>query len=478
MITRTSSTASASPSRKYYRTPEGVTAVVFFLIAIISFAVHFAFFRHSFPVNNIDEATFLSPAYNLAVHGTFSTDIHASFLPGADTYTYWMPPLYMFLLGGVLKIFGVSILNAKLFSYLLTLCSAFLLSLLTKDRYVRTILVSLFLICPFIIIISARIRMEALAIVLICLSILAVKRQWPVHLTGALAGLAALTHPMALPCCAAMAFFSLRRGFRPLMIFSMAALVVILPYVFYVLEDFALFKEQMNIQYARKAAATLNKLKLEYILQFVPTSLAALVFLFLCKREREFRIFLSISLILTVILILRSNEFNYQVYTIPYLIAAIGLFLEERSEILYRRAVPAFFFIFFVGMLILKADKNNNFQRDNIYYQLTGYLNKHKNWSGKTIYVTGPYDLSTYLMVKHQKVERVNVVNKASPGWHEKFNYVIAIVEKKGPKKSQKKGYEFWKHWEHQKAFTTSDGRYTLYTATTNGDTAVKSTVE
>jgi hypothetical protein len=168
-----------------------------------------------------------------------------------------------------------------------------------------------------------------------------------------------------------------------------------------------------------------------------------------------------------MIVILRSNEFNYQIYTIPYILAAIGLFLEEKRENLYRLAVPALFFTFFLTTLLLKGNKNNNFQQDSTYYELTEFLSKDKSWAGKNIYVTGPYDVSTFLILNHQNVERINAANFATSGWYNKFDYVITVVEN-GKEQKQRKEIHFWKDWDQQNSFTTSDGRYTLYTATTD----------
>ena len=457
-------------NQEYYKSREGIIGIVFFSIAIILVVIHFVFFRFSFPVSNIDEATFLSPAYSLAVHGKFSSDIHTSFLPGADTYTYWMPPLYMFLLGVVLKTLGVTLFTAKLFSLLLILSSAVIIFFFSKDRYTRVVLVSLFLICPFIIIISARIRMEALGIFLISLSILSVKRKWPAYVSGIIAGLAMMTHPMCIPCCVGLAFHNLRKGYKQFFLFTSVAVIVTLPYLFYILENFSLFRQQMSFQYARKMGRELTRVKLEYILQFVPTSIVALVFLYRSKQERGLKHFLYISLALTVVLILKSNEFNYQVYSIPYFLSAVALFLEERKDALYRLGVPTLFFTFFLVMLVLKGHKNNNFQNDSTYYQLTGYLAKNKDWAGKTIFVAGSYDMSTYFLVNHQKVETINVVNESPPDWYKKFDYVIDVVKNNNGKKEEMSKDEFWKAWQHQRKFTTSDGRYSLFTASKTGD--------
>jgi hypothetical protein len=454
----------------FYRSREGIIAIVFFSIAIVTVVIHFVFFRFSFPVSNVDEATFLSPAYSLAAHGKFSSDVHASFLPGADTYTYWMPPLYMFLLGVMLKMFGITLFTSKLFSLLLILSSAVCVFLFSKDRYTRLVLVSLLLICPFIIITSARIRMEALAIFLILLSILSVKRKWPAYISGILAGLALMTHPMCIPCCAGLAFYNIRKGYKPFFIFMATAVLVTLPYLFYILQDIPLFRQQMSFQYARKMGRELTKVKLEYILQFVPTSILALMFVYWSKEERGFKYFFYISLTLTAILVFKSNEFNYQVYTIPYLIPAIGALLQEKKEKIYRLGVPALFFTFFLVMLIFKGKKNNNFQDDSTYYQLTGYLSQNKDWLGKTIFVAGAYNVSTYFLVNHQKVETINVVNESTPDWYKKFDYVVHVVKNSDDKKGEMANGKFWKDWPHKKLFTTSDGRYSLLTAVKSED--------
>src|SRR5205085_7317893 len=117
-----------------------------------------------------DEASFFSPAYNFAMYGNLATTVHKDFLPGAAAYTYWMPPLYMLLLGTVFKIFGVSILNAKLLSLVLVLLSAYIITRWTRNRNIQLPLAAIFLICPFVILVSTYIRMEALAIFLTVLA--------------------------------------------------------------------------------------------------------------------------------------------------------------------------------------------------------------------------------------------------------------------------------------------------------------------
>jgi len=157
---------------------EVIVSVCLFVVAVLCFVVHFLFFRYSFPPVNVDEGSFFSPAYSFANHGRLSSDIHQSFLPGSAKYTYWMPPLYLVVLGSFLKMWGATVLNAKLLSFLFTGLSAYLISTLVADRFPKIILGGLLLICPFVIITSAFIRVEALAILLIVLSIVAVKFKW------------------------------------------------------------------------------------------------------------------------------------------------------------------------------------------------------------------------------------------------------------------------------------------------------------
>jgi hypothetical protein len=440
-------------------------AIILLIVGVVVFIVHFLFYRHSFPPINVDEGSFFSPAKSFAAKGMLASDIHQSFLPGAALHTYWMPPLYIVLLGSFFKLFGATVMAGKVFSLLLSCASAVLITLVARDRSTKMMAAALFLICPFIIITSAFMRVEALAILITVLAIVAVKKDWPDLALGAIAALGIMTHPLMLACAAGLGVVSLRRGIKPLLLFSLGFVVVCSPYVWYILQDVDAFKAQMTLQFLRKANASLFNLKPVYLLQSVPMVLLALFCLYKTKGENSFRLFLAVSVFLALAVVLRSNEFNYQVYLVPYTIAALLLAMEKGSVTrLFRQATPLLLYTFFVATLFSKLVKYK-FRTDADFNQLVNHLNETPSWKGKAIYAVGGPDVSTNLMMQGESVERQIPVPEQLPStWFDKYNYVIEIWENgsSGENVVEEKAQETpWRGWKAS-AYTTGDGAYTL----------------
>lgn len=437
-------------------------AVAFFCVSVGCFLFHFLLFRYSIPPNNVDESSFFSPAQNFAEHGVLSSPVHEGFLAGAGRYTYWMPPLYMLLLAGIFKIFGATVLNAKLLTFILTGLSAYLITLLSKDRYIRICLAGLFLVCPYIITASAFIRMEGLAILLLTASIVAVKFRIGSHWLGILGGLMFLTHPMLYPGCAALAFHVFRRDIRSFIIFCLLALLTVSPYLIYILQDLPVYKAQMGLQLARKAHKKLTDLKLDYVVQFVPLSLLALYALFKLRAAAELRIYLGVGLSLTMLLVLKSSEYNYQVYVMPFIIAVTGLVMDEKgAQGSWRYALPVAIYGVFGVFLISKLVKYR-FRDDRPYNEMINYLQANRDWQDKKIYVDGTPDVATFLMMNHQQVERRNAVaSEYTDSTLAKYNYIIEVTDNKSKERFSIKDAP-WQKWAFKKIFTTSDGNFTL----------------
>ncbi len=459
-------------NRKKYRldksTAEINISVLFFIISAICFIAHFLFFRYSFPPVNVDEGSFFSPAYSFAKYGRLSSDIHQIFLPGSLQYTYWMPPFYLVVLGTLLKITGITVFNAKVVSLIFTCFSAFLISTLTSDKYIKFSLISLLLICPFIIITSAFIRVEALAILLIVISIAAIKFQLNEYAVGIIAGLGLMTHPLLVPCCAGLALIMLRRGIKPFLIFSLIVIVTISPYLYYISKDIELFKDQMGLQFLRKSKAHLTDLKLSYLIQSVPITVLALYCIYAVKQWKELRLFLAVSIFLSLMVVLKSNEFNYQVYLIPYVLAAVGLAMHEKSESkVYRYALPFLLYCFFAVLLISKIIKYH-FKTDVEYKEIISYMDNNRSWNGKYIYLSGSPDISTFLLINDQQVERqIPISVGKAKDWFAKYNYIIEVTDNDEEKNSRNikaadsTNVKPWLNWQ-RKTFTTSKGSYSM----------------
>ena len=445
-------------------------SIIALSFAVLCYIIHFVFFRYSFPPVNLDEASFFSPAYSFATKGTLSSDIHKSFLQGGDRYTYWMPPFYMVLLGAVLKLIGSTVLNAKLLSFFFISLSALLITKISNDKYVKISVCSLLLICPFIIITSAFIRMEALAILLITISILAVKASANEYILGLLSGVLILTHPMLMPCSAALGIVMIRRGMKPFLMFSLITFLILVPYLMYIFQDLELYRMQMALQFERKSRAKIADLKFSYLIQSIPISVAAIFCLFKLKSFQELKLFLLLGIILTLGLALKSNEFNYQVYLIPYIIATVGLILSDKKEVkIFRYGLPVTLFIFFSLLLFSKA-KKYNFISDNSYRNMLSYLERNRSWKGKSIYVEGNPDISTFLIMHGQNVERQNAVASAKGiNWYQAYNYVITVDENYERDDKSKKSVIIdtlrqkpWLLWPTKSSYTTPNNLHTL----------------
>ena len=435
-------------------------AVVALGAALLLFLLRFAFFRYAFPPVNVDEASFFSPAYNLATEGRLASPVHRLFLPGAANFTYWMPPFYLVLLGLWLKLTTPTLLAAKCFSTLLILVSAWTVSKLTHHRTGKIWLSVLLLICPFVLITAAFVRMEALGILLIILSMLAVRRELRPHWKGLLAGLCLMTHPALLACAAALALTECRRGWKPFLLFSIATLIVISPYIWYILQQPDTFLAQMQLQFARKGKASITDLQVSYILQSVPLCALALIWLIRTRMDRDIRTFLVTGTVLTLVVVLKSNEFNYQVYTIPYVLGTLALFLERNGHSRKGLMVPAVMGCFFLVLLAAKVRKNG-FQTDRPYRQMTAWLDGHPAWKGKTIYVGGNPDLAAHLIDRGADVQRDIPIASAQAKSYDHFTFVIEVLSLDEAVTDD--GAKPWLKWPLHTTFTPTGANYRLH---------------
>jgi hypothetical protein len=127
-----------------------------------------------------------------------------------------------------LKLIGFSFLQAKLFRFLCFLAAGLLLSTITPGRSNKLWVLALWFYCPFVLMASTTIRMEAIGILITCLTIYALKKEASAVVLGILAGSTILTHPMYLACGAAIGVVILfRKDWRQFLLFSLAVFVVI-----------------------------------------------------------------------------------------------------------------------------------------------------------------------------------------------------------------------------------------------------------
>jgi hypothetical protein len=452
---------------KYYF----IVAVLFSISSTILITTNFVFFRFSFPPIGEDEASFISPAYNLLMKGKFSSDIHASFLPEAVRYTYWMPPFFMFSLAGFLKIFGIGITQAKLFSALCIISAGLCLGFSMKNWTSRCWITALFWICPFVIFSSTIIRMEAMGILLTTTAIFCLRckeSHYQNSVLGVIAALCLMTHPMVIACTVALGIIVLKRGLKAFSIFLVTVLIVLSPYVIYIMQDQYAFFAQMSLQFARKGARGISTLTLPYAMQTFPLAVLAAILLFKIHESLELKWFLGLGLLLTVVVILRSQEFNYHVYSIPYVLAITGFYIDGYQN-KFKILLPFLVFGFFIVLLAGKT-KYYHLHDNRPYYDLIDFLHQHQsNWSDKKIFVEGEPDVSIFFLVKGQDVARINAFALTKKDWADNYEYVICATSKY-PTYSNSKcynadndGYKLpWLEWSKTTKYSSRNDIYSL----------------
>ncbi len=403
-------------------------------ISVLVIIIHFIYFKYTFPGITVDEASFFSPAYNIAKNGNLVTSVHSSSLPAGSQFTYWMPPLYMVLLGIFLKISGPTVLNAKLFSFIITLLCCLPISGLVKDKFHKILLCSLFLIIPFVIISSSFIRMESLSTLLSVVLLYSVYRNSHSYILGILCGLMIMCHPMLMGNVIACSLFVLTRSWKDLFYFVVALLLSISPYLYYIFQDLEMFISQMQLQIQRKFSHGYFG-DLIYVAQVLPVVLFSYLVFIKSRIGKDLRLFLLSGFSISFILFLKSGEFNYHIYLVPYFIMAFALMLENNVFAKLQVVISLSSFAFFTLLLVQKYQKNY-YKSDKTYYEITTMLELNPVWKGSSIFVDGLFDVSKYLISKGEKVERFNAVARRNDNnWVDSYNCIIAVKEVKKPSK-------------------------------------------
>jgi hypothetical protein len=221
-----------------------------------------------FPPPWPDEALFAAPAAELIRGGPLGSDILGPALPGADRHAYWMPPLYFLLVAGSFAVAGVGLLAMRSLSLALGLGV-----LLLNDRLAHTLglgpawraaLIPL-LALDWIFLRGAMVgRVDMLTLSLLMLVLWSAQRArtsqshappWAA-LCGGAAAASLLCHPLGIagPVVAAVAWLQgCARRRRTAVAGLIAAALVLLPALLWVLDDPQSWLDQLGAQLARKA---------------------------------------------------------------------------------------------------------------------------------------------------------------------------------------------------------------------------------
>lgn len=217
------------------------------------------------PTPGGDEPGFVDPAATFARQGFLGTPLYLGQLPGMERHVYWQPPVYFVSLGLWFKLFGVGLVQARLFSVfcglIVVVCVYGLARFWASPRQA----LGAAALCALSVWVGDGVRvarMDALcaAFILLC----AVSYLWALrrraHLAsyswaGLWAGLALLTHPLGIVAAVAViAHLAWRRGrLAEFAAFLTPLALCLLGWMAYIGQDIGSFRTQMGAQEARRA---------------------------------------------------------------------------------------------------------------------------------------------------------------------------------------------------------------------------------
>lgn len=111
---------------------KGLFSFLVFNLVIVFILIGLALFLKEPPVWP-DEAIYADIAQNLVQDNRLGTDLWRETIPGVENYALWYPPVFFYLLSFWFKIFGFSIINQRLLSFLMAIVVIIFYTLLSKE---------------------------------------------------------------------------------------------------------------------------------------------------------------------------------------------------------------------------------------------------------------------------------------------------------------------------------------------------------
>lgn len=239
--------------------------VFFFSLFLFSFIS--LIFHTNIPTTWPDEVLFFNPAWELMANGVMRTSVLDGLIPGMDTHTLWMPPLYILFLSGIMHIFPTELLTARLFSSFISLGSIYLVykicqHLQFSPRRIISVLILLatdFLFLKF----SHTARMESLCLFFALGAFYFLVRgvhvgtptMSSIFLSGICLSLSFLSHPFGIVHSIPVLFLLYQRNslnIKNLALYGFAGLLPIALWGIYVIPNWELFIVQFGAQLSRK----------------------------------------------------------------------------------------------------------------------------------------------------------------------------------------------------------------------------------
>jgi 4-amino-4-deoxy-L-arabinose transferase-like glycosyltransferase len=303
-----------------------------------------------YPSPGGDEPGFVDVAVNVMTRGVVGTPAYEGLLPGAESHVYWQPPLYFLGLAGWFATVGVGLVQARTFSMVWAVTIVILVYAMARRHAAPTpsLIAAVLLAVSYWLTNRADVaRMDAMCIALTFASILIYqyahdRARLPLFgLSGLLAGLAFLTHPLGIVAITTLAthlVVSERRGLlrtpRTYVVFACFT-VPMAGWLGFVLQDFDSFRLQMGAQLARKQQLG------SYWHQFwmarthaisLVVVLGAAVWLSVASLRKTAELLIPMAFVYSFAASTYGRETGYFSYFYPWACCALAILLDRLSQ--------------------------------------------------------------------------------------------------------------------------------------------------
>lgn len=371
---------------------------LFFNILIVFILIGAALFLKEPPVWP-DETIYADIAQNLVKENRLGTDLWKGTIPGVENHALWYPPVFFYLLSFWFRIFGFSIINQRLLSFLIAIMVIIFYTLLSKELIKKNknnlaimVILSLFGLIVDVVFLKAS-RVSRPEIFILAFGFVAFWSFWQSEkegknssffslFSGFFSSLTILTHTISLFIpLSILSFLFLKKKLklffsRQFYLFLISFLLPIGFWLMSIFPNFEILKTQMALAVHRK--------KLEWpwlwialhdqppIIKMIILIYLLLTFFFLISsltKKNDAAIFLSLILFFAWIFSTYGRMFWYFVFPIPFIYLSFPLTFSQLNNWFLKRI----YLITFIFLILLNLRLNIQFLStlagDNFSYQ-------------------------------------------------------------------------------------------------------------
>ena len=375
-----------------------------------------------YPAPGGDEPGFVDPAVTLLTKGYIGTEVYHGLLPTMEHHVYWVPPLYFVLLAGWFRLFGIGLVQARSFSVLCASIIVLWVYLLSRRRAQKTQALAAATLCAvsfWLIDRACFARMDTLCVALTLASIFMYQNANDrsklelYALSGLLAGLALLTHPLGIIAIIILLLhlllthkkeILLRREFYFVVICFICCVAV---WTCYILQDYAAFHVQMQAQLERKQSAWSYwyqfKMAKTHVITLLVVIMAGLWLILRGWRTSQSGL-IAISVVVAFGAATYGHEAGYFLYFYPFACVALSIALSQ---------VHRFRALVYVGLLFAFMNESIIFVHDFRRYHTRDYTSLSQTIRaaippGESVFI-GFSDVSPYFALLGRNPMRVAI---------------------------------------------------------------------